>query len=404
MSAVDSRRVLVTFDKFKGALGARQACEIVRDVIQRERPGWRVDMAPLTDGGDGFCRILTDVVGGSFQSRWASGPRFEGGTPLSSVEASIGRVELASLPRRARDSLDLPAGARRLAIVELASVNGLALVPRDRADVWQSSTYGTGELLQAAAQLEVDAILLGVGGSATSDLGLGALGALGFEFLDAADRNVGIPVPALWGDVVRITGELARLPPLRIACDVASPVFGAFGAATVFGPQKGLSLADVPRLEAEGERLATLLCEHVGASADYLTRPGAGAAGGIAFGLAVAAGARLVPGSELVSAWLALEQRLRACDCVITGEGRFDESSWAGKGPGAVVVAARAAGRPCVVFAGSVASGITAAPSALEPACELVAISDPAEPLERALLETELNLARSVRAWLSRME
>jgi glycerate kinase len=194
------------------------------------------------------------------------------------------------------------------------------------------------------------------------------------------------------------------LPPLRIACDVDSPVFGALGAATVFGPQKGLNRADIPRLEAEGERLAALLCEHVGASAEHLTRPGAGAAGGIAFGLSVAAGARLVPGSELVSAWLALEQRLRACDCVITGEGRFDESSWAGKGPGAVVAAARAAGRPCAVFAGSVATSIAAAPSATGSACELIAISDPAVPLERALLETEQSLTRSVQAWLARVE
>ncbi len=394
--------MLVTFDKFKGALGARQACEVARRVIQRERPGWRVDMAPLTDGGDGFCQIMTDAVGGSFQTRRAAGPRFAGGTPVSSVEATIGLVELAALPRRARALLDLPARVGRLAIVEMAAVNGLALVPRGHEDVWQSSTYGTGELLQAAAQLGVDAILLGVGGSATSDLGLGALSALGFELLDGAGRNVRPPLPASWSSIERVSGGLRPgLPPLRIACDVDSPVFGARGAATIFGPQKGLRAADIPRLERQGERLAALLLEHVGASADQLTRPGSGAAGGIAFGLSAAAGARLVPGSELVSAWLALEQRLRACDHVLTGEGRFDESSWAGKGPGAVVAAARAAGRPCAVFAGAIAPGLQAATAASEPPCELIAITDAAQPLERALADTEQNLARSVGAWLA---
>lgn len=362
-------------------------------------------MAPLTDGGDGFCRILTDAVGGSYRSQQAAGPRFEGGEPVSSVEAPIGLVELSSLPRRAIELLDLPPTVRRLAIVEMAAVNGLALVPRDRADVWQSSTFGTGQLLEAAAEIGVDAILLGVGGSATSDLGLGALSALGFELRDGSGSDVRPPLPASWSAIERVSGGLrSGLPPLRIACDVDSPVFGARGAAMAFGPQKGLRAADIPRLEAEGERLAALLCEHVGASAEQLTRPGSGAAGGIAFGLSAAAGARLVPGSELVTAWLALEQRVRACDRVITGEGRFDQSSWEGKGPGAVLALARAAGRPCAVFAGAIAPGMQATVSASGGGCELIAISDPSEPLERALAETERNLARSVQAWLAELD
>jgi glycerate kinase len=389
--------VLVAFDKFKGALGAERACEVVRRVIERARPAFQVDTAPLTDGGDGFCQILTQAASGQFHDVLARGPLFdrEGG---SSLPVPIGVVELEALPEGARELLLLDARARRLAVVEMAAVNGLALVPRERLDVWRSSSYGTGELLLAAKRLDVDAILLGVGGSATSDLGLGALAALGLELSSAEGEVQSPPLPVLWPRVFHIAGAIgAGLPPLRIACDVESPVFGPHGAAAVYGPQKGLGAADLPRFEAEARRLAALLCEHLGVGAEQLTRPGAGAAGGIAFGLSAALGARLVSGSALVAAWLGLDERLRAADWVLTGEGRFDESSASGKGPGAVVARARAAGRPCVVFAGSISPEVAAASDAR---CRLVAITEPGTPLERAIEETEQNLERSVEAWL----
>lgn len=402
LSASRPRRVLVAFDKFKGALAAEQACEVARRAIQRARPSDRVDTAPLTDGGDGFCRILTRAAHGVFHECFATGPRFEAGD-APRRPAAIGRVELARLPERARERLALDAGARSLAVLDMASVNGLALVPPDRVDVWRSSSYGTGELLLAARALRVDAILLGVGGSATSDLGLGALAALGLRFVGGAGDEVRPPLPVTWPRIAAIAGpSRVDLPPLRIACDVDNPVFGARGAAAVYGPQKGLVAADRARFDAEGERLAALLCRHAGAHPEASRRPGAGAAGGIAFGLSVAAGACLVPGWALVEAWLGLDERVRVADWVITGEGRFDESSWAGKGPGSVVSAARARGRRSVVFAGSISDGARARVSTSgEPRPELIAISDPAEPLDRAVQQTEQNLERSLMRWLA---
>jgi glycerate 2-kinase len=391
-------RVLVAFDKFKGSLSAPAACDIARRVIARERPGWHVDVAPLTDGGDGFCRILTSAAGGQTYECQARGPLHDSAA-ATTVAAPIGVVALAGLPLRARELLDLDARAQKLALVEMASISGLALVPRDRIDVWRSSTYGTGELLAAAADLGVDAILLGVGGSATSDLGLGALDALGLELVSARGERLHPPVPELWPRAAAFSGVLRDgLPPLRIACDVDNPVFGPRGAAAVYGPQKGLRPEDLERFEREAKRVATLLVEHLGLGSDALRAPGSGAAGGIAFGLAAAAGARLVPGSALVSAWLQLEARLRAADWIVTGEGRYDASSASGKGPGALVAAARAAGRRCAVFAGSIAlERAGATPS--EP-CELIAISDPALPLDRALAEAAQNLERSLVNWV----
>ena len=401
-----TRRVLVALDKFKGTLDAERACEVVAEVIRRERPHWQIDCAPLTDGGDGFCRITTRAAGGVLIPARVHGPLFDAEGRAERVEAAVGVVEASALSAQALALLDVPEGVRRLAVIDMASASGLSLVPRDRMDVWRSSSRGTGELLLAAAGQGVDAIVLGVGGSATSDLGLGALETLGLVFHGVSGTSVSPPLPALWPSVTAVSGRVRPVPSVRVACDVDNPLFGPRGAAAVYGPQKGLRAPDLPRFEAAAERLAREVCRHLGADPRHFDTPGAGAAGGIAFGLLVGAGARLVPGSALVAAWLGLEARARAADWVLTGEGRFDESSWAGKGPGALVALARAAGRRCAVFAGSVAPGLSArgapGPSEGAPAPELIAISPPREPLSRVLPHTRENLEQAVARWLER--
>jgi glycerate kinase len=327
-------RVLLAFDKFKDALTAPEAVAAVADALREIRPDWTLDPAPLADGGEGFASILTQAAGGREVSSVATGPRGE------RLQTGFGIVPVAAIPAGARAQLQLsaepPSGAT-VAIIEMAAISGLALLPQDQRDPWQTTTLGTGELMRAAADSEALAILLGVGGSATNDLGLGALAALGLKFLDAAGQSVHPPVPAEWSRIVRISGRVvAWLPPVYIACDVTNPLLGPRGAAAVYGPQKGLRPADHARLEGESARLADLLCQHCGQPPALKDVPGAGAAGGIAFGLMTAAGAKLLPGFDLVSAWLDLETKLAAADIVITGEGRFDESSLEGKGPGAV--------------------------------------------------------------------
>jgi glycerate kinase len=210
-------------------------------------------------------------------------------------------------------------------------------------------------LIAAAEARGVDGILLGVGGSATHDLGLGALGALGLELCDCEGARVTGAEPAQWARVAGVKAErLKKLPPIWIACDVTNPLLGPRGAATVYAPQKGLRPEALAELEAESARMARLLCGGCGVDEALAEIPGAGAAGGIAFGLMAATGARLVPGFELVSDWLRIEERLAEADLVITGEGRFDDSSLQGKGPGSLVRAAVALGKPVHVFAGRV--------------------------------------------------
>jgi glycerate kinase len=386
-------RVLLAFDKFKDALTAPEAVAAVAAALRQTQPGWTLDLAPLADGGEGFASILTQAAQGREVSVVATGPRGE------RRPAGFGLVRVSAIPGRARAQLQLSGemnADETVAVIEMAAISGLALLPQDQRDPWQTTTLGTGELMRAAAESGAVAVLLGVGGSATNDLGLGALAALGLEFTDAAGRPVHPPVPTEWTRIARLSGRLAAgLPPVYIACDVTNPLLGPRGAASVYGPQKGLRPADQSRLESESARLADLLCQHCGQPPALKDVPGAGAAGGIAFGLMAAAGAKLLPGFDLVSAWLDLETKLAAADIVVTGEGRFDESSLEGKGPGAVAARALALGKTVHVFAGQVTA-------AARPGLALHAITPVGVPLAQALREAPHYLAASARSVFAR--
>ena len=379
-------RVLVAFDKFKDAMGAPGACETAAGALRAIHPDWLVETCPLTDGGEGFAEILTAAAAGLCESRSVTGPR---GAP---VEAVFGRVPVARIPAGARAMLALDARAAapdaKIAVIEMAAASGLALLAESDRDPWQTTTAGTGELIRAAA--DSAGILLGVGGSATNDLGLGALGALGLEFLSAEGRAGVPPCPAAWPRIARLRGgPSAALPPVRIACDVTNPLLGPRGAAAVYGPQKGLRPGDLARLEQESARIGLMACAHFGRSDRLMDTPGAGAAGGLPFGLLTALPVLLLPGFELVSTWLDLDARIAAADLVVTGEGCFDASSLSGKGPGAIALRARARGKPVHVFAGKVS-----APPAEGLAVH--ALTPDGMPLAEALHRTPVHLAAAI--------
>ncbi len=382
-------RVLFAFDKFKDSLSAREACTLAASALRERHSDWILDVCPLSDGGEGFSEILTAAAGGEVRTETVTGPR------ESRVSASFGLVSLERIPAAARALLPPLAGRSgpaKVAVIDMASASGLALLKTEDRDLWHTTTVGTGELIRRASELGAAAILLGVGGSATHDLGLGALGALGLEFQTARGERIFPPFPARWRDISRIGGNVhASIPPIRIACDVSNPLLGPRGAAATYGPQKGLRPADLSRLDHESARLALMLCSQCGRPDALMETPGAGAAGGISFGFMTAAGAQLVPGFELVSAWLDLETKLAAADLVITGEGRFDDSSLDGKGPGAVAARALALGKTVHVFAGSA--------TAKNPPANLVlrSITPTGVPLEQALSQAAHNLAQAVR-------
>ena len=381
-------RVLLAFDKFKGSLTAQSAGSVTARVLRDLHPDWSIELAPVTDGGEGFVSILTHAGKGEMKDVMVSGPRGQ------MVAAQYGLVTWSAIPEAVRIPLGLPenlAPQTQIAIIEMAQASGLSLLQSGDRNPWQTTTHGTGELISEAVKAGVEAVILGVGGSATNDLGLGALGALGLHFHSNAGEEINPAIPARWSEIERISGSLPKtLPTLYIACDVTNPLLGAQGAAAIYGPQKGLPAGELDRMERESERMARMLCAYFDSSAELANTPGAGAAGGIAFGLMVGAKARLVPGFALVSAWLDLERKIKRADVVITGEGCFDASSSQGKGPGAVVDQALANGKPVFVFAGKITAP-------LRNNMELHAITDTDAPLEQAMADGAKNLEATVR-------
>jgi glycerate kinase len=279
-----------------------------------------------------------------------------------------------------------------LGIVDMASASGLSLLEDARRDPLRASSAGTGQLMRAAASAGVRAILLGVGGSATHDLGLGALGALGIRFTEQSGGRLDPLVPSDWPRLAGLEGEIPEgFPPVLIACDVENPLVGPDGAAMVYGPQKGLKPGDAVAVDFQTRRVAGLLCRHFGRPEELMSRPGAGAAGGIAFGLMAALGARLLPGFGLVASWLDLDARMAAADIILTGEGRFDETSMSGKGPGQVVLRGLGLGKRVHVFAGEVSLARRV------PGLAAHAISPAGMPLAEAIARAPELLEASVR-------
>lgn len=319
-------RVLLAPDKFKGSLTAADVAAALAAGLHDADPALDVITAPVADGGDGLLDALA-AAGFERVPVRASGPL---GEPV--------------------DTSWLRDGDR--AVVELAAVCGLALLG-DRRDPLGASSRGLGEVMAAALDAGCRRLLVGIGGSASTDGGIGMLQALGAGVLDAGGK----PVPP--GG--RGAAQVARLdldglfPALRdavieVACDVDNPLTGPAGAAAVYGPQKGASPAEVAELDAALTRWADVVADATGRDARDVA--GAGAAGGVGFGALAVLGAQLRPGADLVLDAVGFADVLAGADLVVTGEGALDAQTLRGKAPGRVAVAARAAGVPVVAVAG----------------------------------------------------
>ncbi len=330
--------VLVAPDKFRGTLTAAQAARAVEAGWLRTRPQDSVETVPMADGGEGTLDALVDGLGGTTHDVRVSDPL---GDP---VRAPFGLI---------------PTARGTVAVVEMASASGLALVPEHRRDVRRASTRGTGDLIRLALDEHPVSVIVCIGGSATNDGGVGMAQALQGRFLDEQGRHIG---PGGLGllDLHRIDiGRLARLVGDRVsfvaASDVENPLCGPNGASAVYGPQKGASPDDVLLLDRALAHLAAVVGRDLGI--DLKDEPGAGAAGGLGFGLMAFLGARLRPGVEVVMEAVGFEGRLTRADLVITGEGKFDAQSMSGKAVSGVLRAATEAGVPGAVVCGAAEIG-----------------------------------------------
>jgi glycerate kinase len=332
-------RVLVAPDKFRGTLSARQAAEAVATGWRRVRPDDELDLAPMADGGEGTMESLVDALGGEVVRAAVHGPRDD------PIQAAFGVA--------ATDD-------GRLAIVEMATASGLELLAPARRDPRLTTTRGTGELIRAALDRSPARLIVGLGGSATNDGGAGMAQALGVRLLDAAERELPVGGAALL-DLARIdsTGLDPRLRTIvcSAASDVDNPLTGPNGATIVYGPQKGASAEDVLLLDRALAHLSAIVQRDMGV--DLSDEPGAGAAGGLGFGLMAFLGARVRSGVDVVSDALGLPERLEAADLVITGEGKLDGQSLRGKTPAGVLRLARERSVPAVIVCGDVEVGLS---------------------------------------------
>lgn len=325
-------RILLAFDKFKGSLTSREVAEAFSLGICDVMPDATIDTVPIADGGDGILTTLVDALGGDYHTATVQGPL---GSP---VEARWGTL-----------------ADHHTAVVEMAEAAGLRLVEAHQRNPLRMSTYGVGEVLLHALDAGYRRMIIGLGGSATNDGGMGMLQALGVRFYDAEGEELMASGEAMCRVAeVDASGLDARLRDVDIvvASDVDNPLFGQRGAARVYAPQKGASPGDVELLDQGLRGYHQVVMRAVGC--DYSASRGAGAAGGLGYGLMALLGAEVRSGVELVLEFVRFEERAKRSDIIITGEGRLDAQTLMGKAPSGVLAVGKRLGIKVIAVGGGV--------------------------------------------------
>ncbi|MFO1439892.1 MAG: glycerate kinase [Verrucomicrobiaceae bacterium] len=334
-------RILIAPDKYKGSLSATTVAQTIAAAFREHSQDFVLDLCPIADGGEGTAEAIITAKNGS----WVECQTID--AQNRSVTAKYGQVEGE-------------------AIMEMSSASGLAIVSDLPLDPATASTHGTGLMMLDAIQRGAKRLIIGIGGSATNDAGTGMARALGFRFLDENGHELQ-DLPRDLDKLHRIetpaVGAFARMrenEPIEIlvACDVTNPLLGPEGCTRVYGPQKGVK--DFAYFESRLARLAKIIERDLGVNP--AEAPGAGAAGGLGFGLMAFCGAKLTSGFDLIADIIDLHRRVAAADLVITGEGRIDAQTLHGKGPMGVARLARELGKPVAALAGLIEAREALAP------------------------------------------
>ncbi|PQV86744.1 glycerate kinase [Cronobacter sakazakii] len=370
------KKIVIAPDSFKESLSAMDVAKAIEAGFREIYPQAHYVCVPMADGGEGTVEAMVAATGGQIITTPVTAPL---GNKVDGFFGLLGDGETA--------------------VVEMAAASGLHLVPTAQRDPRITTSYGTGELILAALERGVKAIVIGIGGSATNDGGAGMMQALGARFLDGEGCELA-PGGAALARLERL--DLSALDPrlaqvsVTAACDVDNPLCGEKGASAVFGPQKGATPAMVSELDAALRRFGEQLEAATGKA--IISAPGAGAAGGMGAALLGMLNAELRPGIEIVIESLGLAQAVRDADLVITGEGRLDSQSIHGKTPVGVARVAKQFQRPVVAIAGSLTPdyqivhehGIDAAFSVID---RIVTLQEALDDAERNLRVTARNVA-----------
>ena len=325
-------KVVVAIDSFKGSMTSMEAGYAARDGVLAAVPQADVVVKPLADGGEGTTDSLIQGLGAERIDVTVTGPL---GTPVNAYYGYLKETETA--------------------ILEMASAAGIILVSETEKDPMAATTYGVGEMIKDAAEKGCRNFIIGIGGSATNDGGLGMLKALGYEFLDNSGADVGEGGQALGKvAVIRTEHVYSKLSDchFQIACDVNNPLCGINGATYIYGPQKGVTPNMREPLDQAMANYAAVTKDVMGN--DHVNTAGAGAAGGMGFAFLSYLNATLTPGIELILDAVELEKELKDADIVVTGEGRLDHQTAMGKAPVGVAKLAKKYNAKVLAFAGSV--------------------------------------------------
>jgi glycerate 2-kinase len=322
-------RILIAPDKFKGALNARDAAQSIAKGLLDVVPDAQIEVVPMADGGEGTAEAICDARGCSWLACKAHDPL------RREIDTRYGWID-----------------QEKLAVMEMSEAAGTRRLSESDRDPIRATTFGVGEMILDATKRGAKEIIIGLGGSATNDGGSGMTRALGFRFVGAGGSEIRRVVElASLQRIERPKGrEELKRPRIVAAVDVKNPLLGENGATRVFGPQKGASKSDLENLERALTRLADVVATEFGF--DYRDEAGAGAAGGLGFGLLSFCGATIRPGFEVVAEAVGLEPKMKDADLVITGEGSLDRQTLEGKTPVGVARLARKLGKPVFAIVG----------------------------------------------------
>ena len=344
-------KILIAPDKFKGTLNAHEVAQNIAKGLLDVLPDAQIEMVPMADGGEGTAEAICHALGCSWFECKAHDPLGR------EINASYGWTE-----------------QEKLAIMEMSEVAGMRRLSENERDPSRATTFGVGEMILDATKCGAKEIIVGLGGSATNDGGFGMARALGFRFLGeplwndglGSRRNLNVtagkrsflaPQQELAGAVIELAGlrrierpKGLKVPAIIAAVDVKNPLLGENGATRVFGLQKGASKTDLDNFERALTRLSDVVATEFGF--DYRNQAGAGAAGGLGFGLLSFCGATIRPGFEVVAEAVGLESKMKDADLVITGEGSLDRQTLEGKTPAGVARLARKLGKPVFAIVG----------------------------------------------------
>ena len=372
-------KILIAIDSFKGSLSSKEAGEAIKTGILRVVPDAEVLISPLADGGEGTVETLVEALGGSLETVWVKGPLFqeveahygilsESEKFQAETESNPHRETLPENPSKAHSEAHSEAPSDtdsqyspkdgKLAVMEMSQASGITLVSPEERNPLKTGSYGVGEMILDAYHKGCRRFLIGIGGSATNDGGIGMLSALGFRFTKENGEEIS-PCGEGLKDLARIENTFVSKDLLQcsfqIACDVENPLYGENGASLVYGFQKGGNKELLSQMDLWMKHYSELTKKY-NPSANP-EAPGSGAAGGLGFTFRSFLQGELKSGVSLILEETNLSEKMQGADLVITGEGRLDEQSAMGKAPIGVAKLAKTQGIPVIAFAGAVAEG-----------------------------------------------